>query len=135
MTERQHNISFIIFLIGCIGLILTLDAPTRNYIPVVWGILGFGLHGFWTWKTWIDLSKLLIVEHQDKLDELNISFIDNRFKTTVDIFALLKDLKKIEKISADIKTRLSFFRTYIRLTAIAFPMFAILGLMTVIMTW
>ena len=135
MTVRQHKIFFSTLLITCTILTLTLDAPTRNYVPVIWGILGFGLHGFWTWSSWINLSKQLIVQHHDKLDELRISYIDNRFKTTVDMFALFQERKKIEDISTDIKLRLSFFRTYFRLTAIAFPMVALLGLTTVIMTW
>ena len=135
MTQRQHKVFFSAVLIICTILILTLDAPTRNYVPVIWALLGFGLHGYWTWSTWINLSNQLIVYHQDKLDELRISYIDNRFKTTVDVFALLQEREKIENISTDIKWRLSFFITYFRLTAIAFPMVALLGLTTVIMTW
>tara|TARA_R110002050_G_scaffold45957_3_gene108368 strand:+ start:4111 stop:4521 length:411 start_codon:yes stop_codon:yes gene_type:complete len=135
MTEGQHKIFFSTLLIACTILTLTLDAPTRNYVPVIWAILGFGLHGYWTWSTWINLSKQLIVNHQDKLDELKISYIDNRFKTTVDMFALFQERKKIETVSNDIKTRLSYFRTYFWLTLIAFPMVAILGVTTVIMTW
>jgi len=135
MTEIQHKIFFLTLLLGCSVLTLTLDAPTRNYVPVIWAVLGFGLHGYWTWSSWINLSKQLIVNHRDKLDELRISYIDNRFKTTVDMFALLQERKKIETISSDIQTRLSFFRTYFRLTLIAFPMVAILGVTTVVMTW
>ena len=135
MTERQHKIFFLTLLLGCLVLTLTLDAPTRNYVPVIWTVLGFGLHGFWTWSTWIELSKRLIIQHQNKLDELRISYIDNRFKTTVNMFSLLQKRKRIENISSDIKMRLSFFRTYLRLTIIAFLVTAILGLTTVMMTW
>jgi|GEM_PF-2155954 len=135
MTEKQHNIFFLTLLVVCVLLTLTLNPPTRNYIPVVWGLLGFGLHGFWFWNTWINLSKKLITEHKSELRDLKVSFNDNQFKQTVDMFALFQDRKKIENISDDIKTRLSYYRTYFRLTLIAFPMFAVLGILTVVMTW
>lgn len=135
MTEKQHNIFFLTLLVVCVLLTLTLNPPTRNYIPVVWGLLGFGLHGFWFWNTWMNLSKKLITEHKSELRDLKVSFHDNQFKQTVDMFALFQDRKKIENISDDIKTRLSYYRTYFRLTLIAFPMFAVLGILTVVMTW
>ena len=135
MTEKQHNIFFLTLLVVCVLLTLTLSPPIRNYIPVVWGLLGFGLHGFWFWNTWMNLSKKLINEHKSDLKELKISFHDNQFKQTVDMFALFQDRKKIENLSDDLKTRLSFYRTYFRLTLIAFPMFVALGILTVIMTW
>jgi len=116
-------------------MIFTLSPPTRNYIPIVWGLLGFGLHGFWFWNTWVNLSKKLIVEHKAELKDLKINFYDNQFKQTVDMFALFQDRERIENISEDIKTRLSFYRTYFRLTLIAFLMFAVLGILTVMMTW
>ena len=83
----------------------------------------------------MDLSRKLIDEHKTDLNELKISYHDNKFKKTVDMFALFQDKKKIESISTDIKSRLSFYRTFFRLTAIAFPMFVILGILTVTMTW
>lgn len=83
----------------------------------------------------MNLSKKLIVEHKSDLKELKISFHDNQFKQTVDMFALFQDWKEIEKISDDVKVRLSFYRTYFRLTLIAFPMFAVLGILKVMMTW
>ena len=135
MTEKQHKILFLTLLGICVILTLTLSPPTRNYIPVVWGLLGFGLHCFWFWVTWMDLSKKLIVEHKAELKDLKINFYDNQFKQTVDMFALFQDRERIENISEDIKTRLSFYRTYFRLTLIAFPMFAVLGILTVMMTW
>lgn len=135
MTEKQHNLFFLILLVGCVLLTLTLSSPTRNYIPVVWGLLGFGLHGFWFWSTWKDLSKKLINEHSSDLKELKISYHDNQFKKTVDMFALFHDRQKIESLSDDLKARLSFYRTYFRLTVIAFPMLAVLGILTVMMTW
>lgn len=98
-----------ILLVGCVFLTFTLSPPTRNYIPIVWGLLGFGLHGFWFWATWMNLSKKLIVEHKPDLKELKISFHDNQFKQTVDMFALFQDWKEIEKISDDVKVRLSFY--------------------------
>lgn len=135
MTEKQHNIFFLTLLVVCVLLTLTLSPPTRNYIPVIWGLLGFGLHSFWFWTTWMNLSKKLIVEHKSDLKKLKISFYDNQFKQTVDMFALFQDRKNIENISDDIKTRLSFYRTYFRLTLIAFPMFSVLGILTVVMIW
>jgi hypothetical protein len=135
MTEKQHNIFFLTLLVVCVLLTLTLNPPTRNYIPVVWGLLGFGLHGFWFWNTWMNLSKKLITEHRSELRDLKVSFNDNQFKQTVDMFALFQDRKRIENISDDIKTRLSYYQTYFRLTLIAFPMFAVLGILTVVMTW
>ena len=135
MTEKQHNIFFLTLLVVCVLLTLTLSPPTRNYIPVVWGLLGFGLHGFWFLTTWMNLSRKLIVEYKAELKDLKISFHDNQFKQTVDMFALFQDREKIENLSEDIKTKLSFYRTYFRLTLIAFPMFAVLGILTVVMTW
>jgi hypothetical protein len=87
------------------------------------------------WTTWIKLSKRLIIEHQEELDELKISYIDNRFKTTVDMIALLQQREKIECISTHIKTILSFFRTYFLLTIIAFLMVVVLGFISVMMSW
>jgi hypothetical protein len=135
MTEKQHNIFFLTLLVVCVLLTLTLNPPTRNYIPVVWGLLGFGLHGFWFWNTWMKLSKKLISEHKSELRDIKVSFSVNQFKQTVDMFALFQDRKKIENISDDIKIKLSYYRTYFRLTLIAFLMFAVLGILTVVMTW
>lgn len=135
MTERQHTTLFVISLTGCLVMTLTFEMPIRNYVPVVWAIFGFGLHGFWAFKAWVNLSKQLVFQHQDQLDQMKIRYISSQFKTTVDMFALLKQRKKIENISTDIKIRLSFFRTFFRLTVIAFLMFGILGLITVILTW
>ena len=134
MTEKQHNLFFLTLLVGCVLLTLTLNPPIRNYTPVVWGLLGFGLHGFWLLNTYIKLSEKLINEHKSDLNELKIGFHDNQFKKTVDMLALFHDRQKIETLSDDIKTRLSYCRTYFRLTLIAFPMFAVLGVLTVMMT-
>ena len=134
MTEKQHNLFFLTLLVGCVLLTLTLNPPIRNYTPVVWGLLGFGLHGFWLLNTYMKLSEKLINEHKSTLNELQIGFHDNKFKKTVDMFALFYDSQRIEVLTDDIKTRLSYYRTYFRLTLIAFPTFAILGVLTVMMT-
>lgn len=135
MTEKQHKTYFLIFLISCALLILILDAPIRNYIPIIWGILGFGLYGYLFWKTWLDLSRKLITENKSELKEMKISFYDNQYKKAVDMFALFQEKQKIESISEDIKTRLSYYITFFRLTLIAFLMFVSLGILTIVMTW
>lgn len=135
MTETQHNIFFAALLVACVILILTLNPAARNYIPVVWGLLGFGLYGFLYWNSWMRLSKLLLNQHKSELQALKISYHDNQFKQTVDMMALLQDRKKIETISDELKTKLSFCRTYFKLTLIAFLMVIVLGILTVTMTW
>ena len=135
MTTKLHNIFFTVLLLGCIVLTLRLDPPIRNYIPIVWGLMGFGLHWVLFIKTWLGLSRILIDENKTELAGLNIGYHDNGFKKTVDIVALLQDRKKIEAISTDIKIRLSYYRTFFRLAIIAFPMFAVLAIITVVMTW
>lgn len=81
------------------------------------------------------MSKKLIVDHKTYLDKMKINYHDSKFKTTVDMFALFKNQQKIEELSDNIKSQLSFYQTYFRLTLIAFLMFAVLGILTVIMTW
>lgn len=112
----------------------TIEPPTQNYIPVVWGLIGFGLYGFLFWKTWIELSRILINQHKDKLIEMRIAYHDNRFKKTVDMYDLLHDRNNIGQISSDVKSRLSYYTTFFRLTAIAFPVFVVLGILTAILT-
>lgn len=112
-----------------------MNSTVRNYIPLVWGELGFGLYGFMFWKTWINISRKLINEYKTDLNELKINYHDNQFKKTVDMFALFQERKKVELISSDLKLELSFFRKYFWLTLIAFLMFAVLGILTIVMTW
>lgn len=133
MTEKQHNIFFLTVLFSCVLLIVVLSPPTRNYIPIIWALLGFGLHLFWFSNTWRKLSRKLIDEHKTDLESLKISFHDKPYRKAVDIFTLFRERKKIESLSDDIKTRLSYFRTYFRLMLIAFLMFGVLGALTVLM--
>ena len=135
MTKTKHNLFFAIFLFTCFVLIFSLEAPTRNYIPVIWGTLGFGLYGFLLFRTWMSLNKKLINEHKADLIRLNIKVYDNQFSKTIDGFAFLRNRKQIAEISGDIKLMLSYYWTFFRLTMLAFIMFAILGILTVVMTW
>jgi len=97
--------------------------------------MGFGFYGFLYWKSWIDLSNILVNKHKHFLKDKKISYHDTRFKKTVDMFSLLKKRHEIEEISNDMKIRLSYNRTFLRLVLVAFPMTAILGIMTIVMTW
>ncbi len=135
MTEKQHNIFFTTILIVCVFLIFVLEPPYRNFIPIVWGIIGFVLYSILLLMTWISLSKTLINGHKDDLLKLKIRFYDSRLNTSVDMVSLLKNRSKIVEISKVIKAKLSSFQTYLRLSMIAFIMFAVLGILTVVMTW
>lgn len=135
ITEKQHNTYFFFLLIGCIVLTLTLKPPARNYIPVVWGILGYGLHAILLWQTWMALSRVLIDEHKAELKALKVTYYEYRFSKAVEPFSLMKVRHELESIAPDIGPRISYARTYFRLTLIAFPTFALLSLLTVVMTW
>jgi len=135
MTENQHKTYFLILFIGCIISILIFEPPMRNYVPVVWGLIGFGLHGFLFWKTWIDLSSLLIDQYQDRLDQNSVSYQVTQFKKTVNMMDLFFKRKALDSISADIKNRLSYYRTYFQLTLLAFLMFPVMGILMVVLTW
>ncbi|KAB1065990.1 hypothetical protein [Salibacter halophilus] len=131
MTTNQHNILFLLLFFGCIYLILTLNPPSRNFIPIIWGFLGFVLYWFLFFNTWLGLSRKLIDEHRSELKDLNISYHDNSFKKTVDMFALFQKRKKIEDLSADLKISFSYYQTYFRLAIIGFIVTAILGVYVV----
>ena len=135
MSEKQHVTCFLILLIGCVISMVIFEPPTRSYVPFVWGLIGFGLHGFLFWKTWIDLSSLLILKYQDRLDQDSVSYQVTQFKKTVNMFDLFLKRKALEPISADIKNRLSYYRTFFRLTLVAFLMFPVMGVLMVVLTW
>jgi hypothetical protein len=79
------------------------------------------------------LSRKLIDEHRSELKRLDIRFRDNKLKKTVDMLGLFQNRKEIENISVDLKTRLSYYRTYFQLAVIAFIFTAILGVSIVLM--
>jgi len=135
MTEKQHNILFTTILMVCVVLIFVLKAPYRNFIPIVWGGIGFALYSILMLMTWINLSKILINEHKDELLKMRIRFYDSRLNMSVDMVSLFKNKRKIIGISDEIKIKLSYFQTFLRLSIIAFIMFAVLGVLTVVITW
>ncbi|MEM6265335.1 MAG: hypothetical protein AAGI38_22730 [Bacteroidota bacterium] len=134
MNEEQHTILFWILAIGCLLLILLLNVPLRNYVPVIWGLLGVGFHSLLFMKTWMGLSRQLIEGYKGNLKELNIRYQDDQFRKTVDMFALFQEKQTLEKLSRDIGVQLSFFRTYFQLTLIAFSINIVLGILTVLLT-
>jgi hypothetical protein len=135
MTLKQHKIAFFTFLALCFALELILKPPVRNYIPVVWAVLGFMFHGILYVVTWQQLSALLIDEHESELKRLHMSYITTRKRKIVLITSLLWKRKEIEAISPEIKSLLSRCRVYFILTIIAFIAFPLLGIVMVVMTW
>ncbi len=131
MAKKRQDVLFLALLGICVLLIFIVAAPARNYIPIIWGFLGFGVHSVLFIKTSWDLSAFLIDDHSRELERLKISYHKSRFKKEVNLFDLFQEREKIELISPQVKSQLSLFRHRFKLAAISFPMIIALALLTI----
>lgn len=136
MTRRQHIFFFVAGFTICLVLILILDPPNRNFIPIVWVFLGFVLYGYLLFKAWARLCFDLITNHWSQLDQLGIRY--NRsvpWVKSISLLSVLGNQKELKENSEAIGHQIALVRLYFHFTWIGFVTFAMLGTLTVVLTW
>ena len=122
MNSLYYFIFYFLVLLSCVVTLAKGDPSLTNYVPVVWGLIGFGLTGLLYNISWLTLSKKLIDDHEGELKEKGICYTNNGFKKTVYMFDILGSKSEIGSISDEIKSRVSNFETYFILMTSAFAL-------------
>lgn len=130
--KPNYKTEFTFILITSLILIFIFDKPTRNNIPVFFGIVGFGRFAYLTWKKFYKLSDTLVKKHKKMLDENGVQFKSFGGLNTVDFFDLLGQRKKMIKKEQPLKNDLTEFITLLNVTMISFLCFVLLGIITVL---
>ncbi len=109
-----------IILTASLILIVLLEKPIRDYIPVFFGIFGFGRFGFLTWKKHYNLSFTLITKHKNLLTERGIEFGERAGFKRVDFFNLMSERKKLSLSDKEIGNELTELNSLKNITMISF---------------
>jgi len=133
MTRRQHQILFLILLLVCLIAIFVFPEPIRNFIPVIWGFIGFGFHALLFTLSCLMFNSILFDKHMDFIHEKKIDYYEHPFiGKSIHIIDIFFRRKELESISKEIKVKLSHCLTLLRLTLIAFFITAIFGFLIVL---
>ena len=133
MTRRQHQILFLILLLVCLIAIFVFPEPIRNFIPVIWGFIGFGFHALLFTLSCLMFNSILFDKHIDFIQEKKIDYYKHPFiGKSIHIIDIFFRRKELESISEEIKVKLLHCLTLFRLTLIAFFITAIFGFLIVL---
>ena len=106
----------------------------RDYIPVIFAIIGFGRFAYLTWKKYHELSDNLILNYKKLLTENGIDFGSNAGINRVNFFDLISERKKLSQSEKKIENKLTELNSLKNLTLISFFGFGFLGVISVILT-
>ncbi|GAA4279995.1 hypothetical protein [Gaetbulibacter aestuarii] len=106
----------------------------RDYIPVIFGIIGFGRFTYLTWKSYHELSDNLILNYKKLMTKSGIDFGPRAGIYRVNFFDLISERKKLSQSEKKIENKLTELNSLKNLTLISFFGFAFLGIISVILT-
>jgi len=132
--SRKYRTELLVILLTSLILILILDKPMRDYIPVIFAIIGFGRFAYLTWKKYHELSDNLILNYKKLLTENGIDFGSNAGINRVNFFDLISERKKLSQSEKKIENKLTELNSLKNLTLISFFGFGFLGVISVILT-
>jgi hypothetical protein len=134
---KKNILVFIYLIIAllCAILIPVTNPPLRNYIPIIWGIYGFGFHAVLFNVITIQLDRKLRRDYKNVLDDLKIK-TENAFGIPrINVFVMLYNKSLKESVDGKTRAQLKFLKLNFILVSIAFVLFAVFGILTVVMTW
>lgn len=134
MSKNQHTFQFIGLIVLCLVLILTMEAPNRNLVPVLWGLIGFTQNGYRFWRTWMQLSDDLVENHSSKLRTERIPNRRTKIAKVVDIRSLLSKEKELTAYSSELGKQIGLIRLYLHLLGIAFVVFGLFSILVVFLS-
>ena len=132
--SKKYKTELFTIAIVCAALIFILEKPARDYIPVIFSLLGFGRSAFLTWKKHYKLSRKLITYHKSLLTEKGIEFREGLGAKRVDFFSLITKRKKLSLSNKSIGNELEELNSLKNMTLISFLVFGILGIISVALT-
>src|SRR5690606_12117496 len=132
--SRKYRTELLVILLTSLILILILNKPMRDYIPVIFAIIGFGRFAYLTWKKYHELSDNLILNYKKLLTENGIDFGSNAGINRVNFFDLISERKKLSQSEKKIENKLTELNSLKNLTLISFFGFGFLGVISVILT-
>ena len=131
----KHWKEFLILFTCSIILMFILGKPARDYIPIIFGLTGFARFMTLAWCKFYELSEHLVSDQKDLLIKNGIDFKNFKSHSTVDFFTLLTQRKKLINEEPSLKSDLNQLYNLIILTIISFLGFAIIGTLSVLLTW
>lgn len=131
---KKYRTELLTLIVASLTLILLLEKPIRDYIPIIFAIIGFGRFAILTWKKYYGLSDNLIVNHKNLLTENGIDFGQRAGINRVNFFDLISERKKLSVSDKEIENDLTELNYLKNMTLISFLGFGILGVISVILT-
>ena len=131
---RKYRTELLTLTFASLTLIFLLEKPIRDYIPVIFAIIGFGRFAILTWKKYYELSDNLIVNHKKLLTENGIDFGQRAGINRVNFFDLISERKKLSVSEKKIENDLIELNYLKNMALISFLGFGILGIISVILT-
>ncbi|MCP4054684.1 MAG: hypothetical protein GY739_16860 [Mesoflavibacter sp.] len=131
---KKYRTELLTLIVASLTLIFLLEKPIRDYIPIIFAIIGFGRFAILTWKKYYELSDNLIVNHKKLLTENGIDFGQRAGINRVNFFDLISERKKLSISEKEIENDLTELNCLKNMTLISFFGFGILGIISVVLT-
>lgn len=130
MTRSQH-IWFFIFLVFFSAVLLGItSSPFRNYVPVFWVLGGFGLHAYLCWKSWLELSEILVSKYPEILKRLGVNYRKSPI-VQVDFFGIRNEKAELSKLSHEVAQKYVLIEVCFQLALLAFAITIVLALVVI----
>ena len=132
MTHKNQSILFATIAIICEIIIVKINSPLRNFVPVIWAGYGFVFHAVLFFIYWMQTNKQLITNYKDLLNNLHISVYKMGYKERIDMLVLLTHKELASSVDNETKAGLKSIKFYLRLVYISFVVIILLAISTIL---
>jgi len=132
-NSKKYKTELAYSFISSLVLILLLGKSIRNYIPIIFGAVGFVRFAMLSWNKYYFLSERLVEKFKPLLIQYGIHYRQRGKMYSVNIFDLIGERKKMISSEKSLKNDLNEFNILINLTLISFFGIILLGILTVIL--
>ena len=135
LQKKSNNYKSELIILFCMSIIMMFffNKQIRDYIPILFLLIGFMRFAYLTWKKFYELSDILINNYKDLLNDNGIQFKKFGGMNKVDFFDLITQREKLIEKEQSLKFDITEFITLKNITIISFLCFGILGLISVLM--